>query len=82
MTGIEASCVFSEKVLDVAGSNMEIQKAGYIKYIDFGKQKVNNRALDQKIILQGLRYFLESFFKGWMVLNNEVLTKNLSPTLK
>ena len=43
MTGVEAGCILLEKVLDVAGLSMDIWKTGWTKYIDSGRQRVNNR---------------------------------------
>jgi len=51
ITGTEASCVFSEKVLDVAGSSMDIWKTGWTEHMDSGRWRVNDRVLGWAIIL-------------------------------
>ena len=43
MTGAGASCILLEKVLDVAGSNMDTWKTGWTERIDSGRWRVNNR---------------------------------------
>ena len=43
MTGVGAGCILLEKVLDVAGSSMNIWKTGWTEHMDSGRQKVNDR---------------------------------------
>ena len=43
MTGAGASCILSEKVLDVVGSSMDTWKTRWTERIDSGRQRVNNR---------------------------------------
>ena len=43
MTGAGASCILSEKVLDVAGLSMDTWKTGWTECMDSGKWRVNNR---------------------------------------
>ena len=43
---------------------------------------MNDSVPGWEIILQGLRYFSESFFENWVVLKNWALTKTLLLTLK
>ena len=50
MTGAGASCILSEKVLDVVGLSMDIWKTGWIEHMDSGKQRVNNRVLGWAMI--------------------------------
>ena len=50
--------------------------------MDSGRQRMNKRVLDWKMILQSPRYVSKSFFKGQVIPKNQVLIKTLSPTLK
>ena len=43
MTGVEASCILSEKVLDVVGSSMDTWKTGWTEHMDSGRRRVNDR---------------------------------------
>ena len=70
MTGVGAGCILLEKVLDVAGSSMNIWKTGWTEHMDSGRQKVNDRVPGWEMISQGPRYFLESFFEGQVVWKN------------
>jgi len=45
MTGAEASCILSEKVLDIVGSSMDTWKTEWIECIDSGRWRVNDRVL-------------------------------------
>ena len=51
MTGAEAGCILSEKVLDVVGLNMDIWKTGWTECMDSGRQRVNNRVPGWEMIL-------------------------------
>jgi len=75
ITGAGASCILSEKVLDVVGSSIDIWKTGWTEHIDLGRRRVNDR-------VPGWAVILESFFEGQVVQKNWALTKTLSPTLK
>ena len=50
MTGAEAGCILSEKVLDVVGSSIDIWKTGWTEHMDSGRQRVNNRVPGWEII--------------------------------
>jgi len=80
MTSIGTSWVISEKVLEVTSLSIEIWKTRYMKYINSGRQRVNNKVLDYNFI--GLRYFLKNFLEGQVVLKNWAFTKTLSHNLK
>ena len=43
MTEVGASCILSEKVLDMAGSSMDTWKTRWKEHIDSGSWRVNNR---------------------------------------
>ena len=43
MTGVRASCILSEKVLDMVGSSMDTWKTGWTECIDSRRRRVNNR---------------------------------------
>jgi len=43
MTGAEAGCILSKKVLDMAGSSMDIWKTGWTECMDSGRWRVNDR---------------------------------------
>ena len=43
MTRAGASCILSEKVLDVVGSSMDTWKTGWTECMDSGRQRVNDR---------------------------------------
>ena len=45
MTRARASCILSEKVLDVAVSSMDTWKTEWTEHMDSGRRKVNNRIL-------------------------------------
>jgi len=51
MTGVEASCILSEKVLDVVGSSIDTWKTGWTERMDSGRQRVNDRVPDWAMIL-------------------------------
>ena len=42
MIDIEASCILSEKKLDITSSSIDTWKTGWTEYIDFERQRVNN----------------------------------------
>ena len=50
MTGAGASCILSEKVLDVVGLSMDTWKTGWTEHMNSGSQRVNNRVLDWEMI--------------------------------
>jgi len=70
MTGVETSCILSEKVLDMAGSSMDTWKTGWTERMDSRRWRVNDKVPGWAMILQGLRYFSESFFEGQVVQKN------------
>ena len=43
MTRAGASCILSEKVLDVVGSSMDTWKTGWTEHMDLGRRRVNYR---------------------------------------
>ena len=43
MTGVGASCILLEKVLDVVGSSMDTWKTGWTECMDSGRWRVNDR---------------------------------------
>ena len=43
MTGAGASCILSEKVLDVAGLSIDTWKTGWTERMDSGRRRVNDR---------------------------------------
>ena len=43
MTEVGASCILSEKVLNVVGLNMNTWKTGWTEYMDSGRWRVNDR---------------------------------------
>ena len=50
ITRAGASCILSEKVLDVVGSSMDTWKTGWTEHMDSGRQRVNDRVLGWAII--------------------------------
>ena len=59
-----------KKELDVTDLSIDIWKTEWTECIDSERQKINNSIPGQEIILQSLRYFLESFFEGQVVQKN------------
>jgi len=51
MTGAGASCILSEKVLDIAGLSMDTWKTEWTECIDSRSQRVNDRVLGWEMIL-------------------------------
>ena len=51
MTGAGASCILSEKVLNIVDLSMDTWNIGWTEHIDSGRQKVNNRVPDWTMIL-------------------------------
>ena len=51
ITGTGAGCILSEKMLDVAGSSMDIWKTGWTEHMDFRRWRVNNRVPGWEMIL-------------------------------
>jgi len=45
ITGTKASCILSEKELDMIGSSMDIWKTGWTKWIDSRRWRVNDSIL-------------------------------------
>ena len=43
MTGVGASCILSEKVLDVAGLSIDTWKTGWTEHIDSGRWRVHDK---------------------------------------
>ena len=43
MTGVGASCILSEKVLDIAGLSMDTWKTGWTECMNSRKQRVNDK---------------------------------------
>ena len=50
MTSLGASYILLEKVLDMVGSSIDIQKTGWTECIDSRRQRVNDRVLSLEII--------------------------------
>jgi len=51
MTGVGASCILLEKVLNVVGSSMDIWKTGWTGHMDSGRWRANNRVIGWAMIL-------------------------------
>ena len=51
MTGIGASYILLEKVLDIVGSSMDTWKTGWTEHMDSGRWRVNNRVPGWEMIL-------------------------------
>ena len=62
ITRAEASCVFSEKVLDVAGLSIDTWKTRWTEHMDSGRQRVNNSVPGVKIAEGGLNLYLALSF--------------------